>query len=169
MEASFEDPVLLQEFLVESEELLQQMDQDLLELESGPKNQDLVNRVFRALHTIKGTSGFFGLDAVAQVAHRAEDVLSSLRRAQIPFTPRIMDALLAARDLLGKMLADIREGGLKQYALEPLLRARAGADHARGSGEHSRKRYTICRIGRSCGCRSRKADRDLARENRMLR
>jgi len=55
------------------------------------------------------------------VGHRAEDVLSNLRRGQLTLTQRIMDALLAARDQLGKMLADIRSGGLKQYSLEALL------------------------------------------------
>ncbi|HEV2698125.1 MAG TPA: chemotaxis protein CheA [Terriglobales bacterium] len=121
MEPIINDPVLLQEFLIESEELLQGADLDLVKLEATPADQELLNRVFRALHTIKGTAGFLGLDPVVQVGHRAEDVLSNLRRGQLTLTPRIMDALLAARDQLGKMLADIRSGGLKQYSLEALL------------------------------------------------
>jgi two-component system chemotaxis sensor kinase CheA len=121
MESLHQDPALLQEFLVECEELLQETDQDLVELESAPGNDELLNRIFRALHTIKGTSGFLGLPPMVELSHRAEDVLVSLRRREIQLTPRIMDALLAARDQLGKMLADIRNGGLQQYALDDLL------------------------------------------------
>jgi two-component system, chemotaxis family, sensor kinase CheA len=121
MEPFIQDPALLQEFLIESEELLQGVDQDLISLESSPSDQEVLNRVFRAMHTIKGTAGFLGLEPVVRVGHRAEDVLSNLRRGQIQLTARIMDALLAARDQLGKMLGDIRSGGLKQYALDPLL------------------------------------------------
>lgn len=121
MEPFIQDPALLQEFLIESEELLQGADQDLISLESSPSDQELLNRIFRAMHTIKGTAGFLGLEPVVRLGHRAEDVLSNLRRGQIQLTARIMDALLAARDQLGKMLGDIRAGGLKQYSLEPLL------------------------------------------------
>src|SRR6267154_323537 len=121
MEPLINDPVLLQEFLIESEELLQGADQDLVGLEALPDDEELVNRVFRALHTIKGTAGFLGLDPVVQLGHRAEDVLSNLRRGQLKLNQPIMDALLAARDQLGIMLADIRAGRLKQYSLEPLL------------------------------------------------
>ena len=121
MNAFIQDPALLREFLIESEELLQGMDQDLVSLEASPKNEELLNRIFRALHTIKGTAGFLGLDPVVKLGHGAEDVLTSLRKGEIRFTHRIMDVLLAARDQLGKMLADIRAGGLKQYDLDPLL------------------------------------------------
>lgn len=121
MEAFIQDPALLQEFLIESEELLQGVDQDLILLEAAPDNQDVLNRVFRALHTIKGTAGFLGLPPVVKLGHAAEDLLSSLRKGQIRFSQKIVDALLAARDRLGNMLADIRSGGLKEYALEPLL------------------------------------------------
>jgi two-component system chemotaxis sensor kinase CheA len=121
MDSLDQDPVLMQEFLTESEELLQSMDQDLVQLESAPENEELLNRIFRAVHTIKGTSSFLGFDPLVRLSHRGEDVLSSLRRHEIPLTPRIMNALLAVRDQLGKMLTDIRGGGLQEYALDDLL------------------------------------------------
>ena len=122
MEPFIQDPALLREFLIESEELLQGADQDLVGLEASPNDPELLNRVFRAVHTIKGTAGFLGLEPVVRLGHRAEDVLTNLRKGQIQLTQRIMDALLAARDYLGKMLADIRTGGLKEdYHLGPLL------------------------------------------------
>jgi two-component system chemotaxis sensor kinase CheA len=116
-----QDPTLIQEFLVESEELLQRMDQDMVTLETTPNDAELLNRIFRALHTIKGTSGFLGYEPVVRLSHRAEDVLNDLRKGAIQLTKRMMDALLRTRDQLGQMLADIREGGLKEYSIDALV------------------------------------------------
>jgi two-component system chemotaxis sensor kinase CheA len=115
------DPEMIQEFLVESEELLQHLDQDMVTLEATPRDTELLNRIFRALHTIKGTSGFLGFDPVVRLSHHAEDVLNDLRRGEIQLSRPMIDALLAARDQLGHMLADIRQGGLKQYEIDALL------------------------------------------------
>ena len=122
MQEFSQDPALVQAFLVESTEFLQSMDQDLVLLERTPENEELLNRIFRALHTIKGTAGFFGFHPIVQLGHRAEDVLSALRRHDIHVVPRVMTALLAARDRLGEMLADLGSSGLKsQYAIEGLV------------------------------------------------
>src|SRR5436305_9547895 len=93
-----EDPELLQAFLVESGELLQGLDHDLVKLEACPSDEQLLNQAFRALHTIKGTAGFLALEPIVRVGHRAEDVLSDIRQGRLQFSRRIMDALLAARD-----------------------------------------------------------------------
>jgi two-component system, chemotaxis family, sensor kinase CheA len=116
------DPSLIHDFLVESEEFLQRMDQDMVALEAAPGDAELLNRIFRALHTIKGTSGFLGFEPVVRLSHRAEDVLNSLRKGEVQLTHPMMDALLSARDYLGKMLQDIRDGGLKEYELGALLK-----------------------------------------------
>jgi len=116
-----QDPALVRDFLVESEELLQGMDQDMVALESAPGDGDLLNRIFRAMHTIKGTAGFLGFDPVVRLSHRAEDVLNAARRGEAQLDRRCMDALLVARDQLGIMLEDIRRGGLKEYSLETLI------------------------------------------------
>jgi two-component system chemotaxis sensor kinase CheA len=115
------DPSLIEEFLVESEEFLQRMDQDMVALEAAPSDAELLNRIFRALHTIKGTSGFLGYEPVVRLSHGAEEVLDSLRKGEVQLTGPLMDGLLAARDFLGQMLSDIRQGGLQQYELGPLL------------------------------------------------
>lgn len=128
-----DDPSLVQDFLVESEELLQRMDQDMVALESAPEDADLLNRIFRALHTIKGTSGFLGFEAVVRLSHRAEDVLNALRKGEAQFMRPTIDALLATRDFLGRMLADIRAGGLQQYDTEPLLKELEAAQQLRKS------------------------------------
>jgi len=116
-----QDPAMIQEFLVESEELLQRMDQDMVALETCPKDSDLLNRIFRALHTIKGTSGFLNFAPIVRLSHSAEDVLNTLRKGETQLTKKTMDALLSARDQLGRMLTDIREGGLKEYSIDGLL------------------------------------------------
>lgn len=115
------DKALVNEFLTESEELLQRMDQDMVELEAAPDNSELLNRIFRALHTIKGTSGFLGFEPLVRVSHSAEDILNSLRRGEIQLNRRIIDGLLAARDQLVSMLRDIRSEGLKEYQIDGLL------------------------------------------------
>jgi two-component system, chemotaxis family, sensor kinase CheA len=117
-----QDAGLVQDFLVECEELLQGMDQDMVALESSPQDADLLNRIFRAMHTIKGTSSFLGFEPIVRLSHHAEDVLNSVRRGEIQVQRRTMDALLASRDQLGIMLQHVREGGLQQYNLDPLLR-----------------------------------------------
>ncbi|HUA16176.1 MAG TPA: chemotaxis protein CheA [Verrucomicrobiae bacterium] len=116
-----QDRALIRDFLVESEELLQHMDQDMVALESAPSDTELLNRIFRALHTIKGTSGFLGFDPMVRLSHAAEDLLSALCRGDLQLDRRAMDSLLAARDQLGAMLQDIRGGGLQTYSLEALL------------------------------------------------
>jgi len=116
-----DDRLLVEEFLVESEELLQGMDQDMVALETAPDSADLLNRIFRALHTIKGTSGFLGFEPVVRLGHRAEDLLNALRKGEAQLLRPTIDALLATRDFLGKMLGDIRQGGLQQYELSGLL------------------------------------------------
>jgi two-component system chemotaxis sensor kinase CheA len=116
-----QDPVLIKHFLTESEELLQGMDQDMVALELSPQDADLLNRIFRAMHTIKGTAGFLGFDPVVRLSHQAEDVLNALRRGETKLERHVTDALLAARDQLGVMLGDIHQGALQQYDLNPLL------------------------------------------------
>ena len=116
-----QDPELVREFLIESEELLERVDEDMVALETAPTDIELLNRIFRALHTIKGTSGFLGFDPVIRVSHRAEDVLNALRRGELKLSRRIIDALLKARDQLGRMLADIRNNRPSEYALDALL------------------------------------------------
>ena len=116
-----QDPELVREFLVESEELLERVDEDMVALEAAPNDGELLNRIFRALHTIKGTSGFLGFDPVVRVSHRAEDVLNALRRGELKLSRRIIDVLLRARDQLGRMLKDIRDNQLGEYDLDPLL------------------------------------------------
>ncbi len=116
-----QDANLLNEFLTESEELLQQADQDLVTLESAPEDEELLNRVFRTFHTIKGTSGFMGFTQVVELTHQAEDVLNLLRKKERKVTRQTMDVLLVVLDQLRAMMEDIRQHTPRQYDLSALL------------------------------------------------
>jgi two-component system chemotaxis sensor kinase CheA len=121
------DPELVQAFLIESGELLQGVDQDLIRLESAPEDQELLNRTFRALHSIKGTASFLGFEPIVRVSHGAEEVLTGLRQGRLQLTRTVMDTLLEACDRLVTMLRDLSAVGLKEYDLAPLL---AKLEHA---------------------------------------
>jgi len=115
------DPGLLQDFLAECEELLAQLDQDLVALESSPHDSELLNRIFRAFHTIKGTSGFMGFQQVVALTHQTEDVLNLMRKGECKVTRRAMDVFLNSLDQLRRMLLDIRHATPRQYELGELL------------------------------------------------
>jgi two-component system, chemotaxis family, sensor kinase CheA len=99
------------EFLAESRENLDQVDRDLVALESDPSASDTLARVFRAIHTIKGTCGFLGYSKLESVTHAGEGLLSRLRDREMAFTREIADALLAMVDAVRRMLASIQATG----------------------------------------------------------
>lgn len=101
---------IVQEFLVESHENLDQLDQDLIALESEPGSRDLLSSIFRTVHTIKGTSGFLGLDALESVSHVGEGLLSELRDGKRQMDAPTTDALLSLVDTIRAMLASIEAG-----------------------------------------------------------
>ncbi len=111
------DPELLQDFLTESSELLEQLDQDLVLLESTPTDLELLNRVFRALHTIKGSASFLALTNLVAIAHAAETALNAARNRVFVVDRGAMDLLLGASDVLKKQLGDVRAG--RELTLAP--------------------------------------------------
>ncbi|MBF0428151.1 MAG: chemotaxis protein CheA [Magnetococcales bacterium] len=97
-------------FTEEAYELLSELEDSLLELEASPQDQDLIGRVFRAMHTIKGSGAMFGFDAVAEFTHEVETVFDMARNGTIPVTKQLIDLTLAARDQIRAML-DAAAGG----------------------------------------------------------
>jgi len=95
------------EFLVESHENLNQLDRDLVALEADPSDEETLARVFRAIHTIKGTCGFLGFSKLEALSHAGEGLLSLLRDREVLFGRDIADALLAMVDAIRRMLASI--------------------------------------------------------------
>ncbi|MBI1749448.1 MAG: chemotaxis protein CheA [Acidobacteria bacterium] len=116
-----QDPALLQDFLTECGELLQQLDETLVSLETAPEDPELLNLAFRALHTIKGTSGFMGFTQIVEIAHKAEDFLNLLRKGERKINRHVMDVLLAVSDQLGRMFADLRNNTPQVYQLGELI------------------------------------------------
>ena len=84
---------ILDSFLIETKEILEKLDQDLLQIEQSPDDKDLINTVFRAFHTVKGTSGFLGFDQMMEITHKCEDVLNKLRKGELRITSTLMDEI----------------------------------------------------------------------------
>jgi two-component system, chemotaxis family, sensor kinase CheA len=99
------------EFLLESHENLDQIDRDLVDLEQDPGSRDLISRIFRAIHTIKGTSGFLAFTRLETLAHAGESLLSRLRDGVQPVTPETITTLLATIDGVRALLAAIEQTG----------------------------------------------------------
>jgi two-component system chemotaxis sensor kinase CheA len=116
-----QDASLLQDFLTECGELLEQLDQDLVAMETSPSDTELLNRVFRAFHTIKGTSGFLGFQSIVALTHEAEDVLNLMRKGERKVSRRAIDVFLSVLDQLRRMFADIRQNIPHNYELGELL------------------------------------------------
>lgn len=106
-----EEMEIVQDFLVEAFEMIEQLDQDLVELESRPNDLELLNRIFRVAHTVKGSSSFLNFDILTRLTHHMEDVLNKARHAEITITPAIMDVVLESIDIMKKLLETIRDSG----------------------------------------------------------
>ncbi|MCU1618135.1 MAG: Chemotaxis protein histidine kinase, partial [Modestobacter sp.] len=102
---------IVEEFLVESHENLDQLDQDLVALEQDPQSRERLSSIFRTIHTIKGTSGFLAFNRLEEVAHVGENMLSRLRDGALDMTPHRTDALLQMVDTIRALLAAIEANG----------------------------------------------------------
>ncbi len=104
MNLEFQDAELFADFIIEAREHLETIEPTLLELEKAPDNLDLLNDIFRPMHSLKGASGFLGLNKINQLAHRAESVLDELRKGTMSINSEIMDIILAVTDALSTMI-----------------------------------------------------------------
>jgi two-component system chemotaxis sensor kinase CheA len=102
---------ILEEFLIESYENLDQVDEDLIELEKTPDDQARLNNIFRTIHTIKGTTGFLGLNKLESLTHVGENLLDELRDGRRASNRETTDVLLALADAVRSMLAAIEASG----------------------------------------------------------
>jgi len=113
MSQDFMDPELFADFIVEAREHLETIEPNLLELERNPGNLSLLNDIFRPMHSLKGASGFLGLNAINGLAHKAENILDELRKGNIPVNPEIMDVILSATDILRTMIENLEQTGVE--------------------------------------------------------
>src|SRR5690349_12412071 len=102
---------ILSEFLVETEEMIELLDQRFISLEADPNNREMLDEIFRAMHSMKGSGGFLGFTRLVDVAHRAENILNKLRQGEMAVTPDVINVVLEAVDVVKLLMADIRESG----------------------------------------------------------
>ena len=102
MAIDLEDEIL-QDFLVESAEILEELSEQLVELEQSPEDADLLNSIFRGFHTVKGGAGFLGLDGMVGICHVSEDVFDILRNGERVADSALMDAILRVLDVVNDM------------------------------------------------------------------
>lgn len=133
MAIDIEDQELLDGFLTETTELLEKLDDDLVALEKSATDTELLNRIFRSIHTVKGASSFLGFELLVKVTHKTEDVLNRLRKGELTVTPEIMDVVLEAVDLVKVLVNDIKGGDIQEREVDgtlaklvPLLSEKAG-------------------------------------------
>lgn len=107
MSQDFLDPELITDFILESKEHLETIEPNLLELEKAPDNLALLNEIFRPMHSLKGASGFLGLNRINHLAHKSENILDELRKGVMVVTPEIMDVILASTDALRQMIDNL--------------------------------------------------------------
>lgn len=105
-------------FFAELEEILQTLNQDFLELEKNPQDQDLLHKIFRGVHTIKGTSGFIGFDHMVELTHVMEDCLNKARNGKLVITPSLMDILLEGVDAITEMKDAFAGGKAVNYPVK---------------------------------------------------
>ncbi len=105
---------ILNDFLTESGEMIDMLDRKFVELESQPGNTDLLNEIFRAMHSMKGSAGFLGFTHLVDVTHRAESIMNKLRQGEMRIQPAIVTAILEAIDVVKLIMADIRRSGTDQ-------------------------------------------------------
>ncbi len=114
---------ILQDFLVESREILESVGEQLIALERRPHDRDLLNSIFRGFHTIKGGGGFLGLDELVEVCHTTEDIFNLLRQGDKSVSADLMDTVLQALDVVNAMFARLEAGEALQPASADLMSA----------------------------------------------
>ncbi|ONH52234.1 two-component system, chemotaxis family, sensor kinase CheA [Pseudomonas cedrina] len=119
------DEEILQDFLVEAGEILEQLSEQLVELESRPDDANLLNAIFRGFHTVKGGAGFLQLHELVECCHIAENVFDILRKGERQVDSELMDVILEALDAVNGMFSQVRERAPVTAATPELLAALA--------------------------------------------
>ena len=113
---------IFESFIVETNEILEKLDLDLVQLEKTPKDNELLNSVFRAFHTIKGTSGFLGLEKLQSVTHHCEDILNKLRKGEAELNGDLMDGILSGFDKIQELVECVEQNKNENVDIEETIR-----------------------------------------------
>lgn len=117
---------IINDFIAESTEALESLDQKFVELEKNPDDTTLLNDIFRSVHTIKGAAGFLGFQQMVEVTHVTEDVLNKLRKGEMAVNAVIMDAILQSIDLIKVLLQNIKDRNGKEENTAPAIELLSG-------------------------------------------
>ena len=97
---------VLETFILEAQDNLSEFENDLLAIEESGGDQEVVNKVFRGIHSIKGTAGFCGLNKIGELAHEMENLLNMMRNDELDVSTAVTEALLSGGDMMSGMVAD---------------------------------------------------------------
>lgn len=147
---------ILREFSSEAAEIVSGLEEDMVRLEGEPGNLELLHRIFRGMHTLKGNSAFLGFSKMTALAHEAEDVLNRLRGGTLSLTSPLMDALLAALDGVKALLRDIASDRAELTEIDRAVLLLRGAADAAGEGGNGAE------VGREREDRKPEAEREPA-------
>ncbi len=114
---------ILNDFVVETNELIEQLNDDLLTLENRSDDADQVNRIFRAFHTIKGTCGFLNFTVCGDLAHHSENILNMIRNNELDPNPDIIDSLLDSVDWIKEFVIDVENRTEREYDISSMVNA----------------------------------------------
>ena len=118
---------LLEQFIHESRDFLQQISENLLQLENDPENSEIITELFRAVHTLKGNSGLFDFPIMTKILHSAEDLMTSVRDKRIPFSSEIADMIFEVMDFVSILFDEIEHSGelsqLREEESENLIKS----------------------------------------------
>ena len=115
------DEEILQDFLVEASELVDQLNEQLVDLEHSPTDSDLLNAVFRGFHTVKGGAGFLGITPLIEVCHRAENVFDKIRNGDVSYDALAADVILRAFDVISDSIELLTDGERELPENDPKL------------------------------------------------
>ncbi len=132
---------IIEDFIIETQEIIDGLDEKFVELEKDRSNQALLNEIFRSVHTIKGAAGFLGFDQIVELTHATENVLKKLRDGIMEATPEIMDVILQAVDILKKLLEHVKNQDNQREDLSDII-ARLTAIESGGLAEKKSEEET---------------------------
>lgn len=113
---------IISEFIVEAEETLERIDPLFVELEVKGYDRDILNEIFRGMHTLKGAAGFLGFSQIVDVSHRSESILKRLRDQEISLTKELMDVILKSVDTLKTLISGIKHGNGVDFDISGILK-----------------------------------------------
>ncbi len=105
-----EENKLFEIFISESEEIIQDLESDLIQLENSPEDEELINKIFRAVHTMKSSSGIVGLDRLSKFIHILENIFDRVREKELPVTKKLISVFLEANDFLKNTISKLTQG-----------------------------------------------------------